>query len=230
MLTHLPHHARGQTNLGWLQSAHSFSFGRYQNPAYMGFGPLRVINQDYVAANGGFSPHRHANMEIISLVLSGALAHGDSLGNASHILAGDVQLMSAGAGIEHSEMNPSATEPVHFLQIWIEPSQINTPPRYQQQNFALNQTQTLLVSTDGRDGSLQILQDVALSRIQLAANQTLDLPLNPQRLYWLQIIAGNLTANTQTLVAGDGLAIKAENALQLVASDKADLLFFDMAA
>jgi redox-sensitive bicupin YhaK (pirin superfamily) len=127
-------------------------------------------------------------------------------------------------------MNPSATEPVHFLQIWIHPNQKDTAPRYQQQNFARNQTQTLLVSADGRDGSLQILQDVALSRIQLNANQRLDLQLNPQRLYWLQVVDDNLTANTQTLVAGDGLAITAENALQLIGNDKADVLFFDMAA
>ena len=165
MIIERPSNARGDVSLGWLQSRHTFSFGHYHDPAWMGFGPLRVINDDTVAPGGGFSPHRHANMEIISVVLQGALAHRDSTGTVGVIEAGDVQWMSAGHGIEHSEYNGSDAAPVHFLQIWIQPDRLNAQPAYAQQRFEPADRRgrwATLASPDGVDGSIAIRQQATL--------------------------------------------------------------------
>lgn len=220
---------RGRTRLPWLDSRHSFSFGHYYEPRRMGFGALRVINEDIVAPEGGFSTHPHANMEIVSIVLSGALAHRDSMGNVQTIRAGEVQRMSAGTGIEHSEFNPSSSEPVHFLQVWLLPRHRDRPPSYDQRAFdeagRRGRWQTL-VTPDGRDGSLAIDQDASLHLATLQAGSTLVRPLDAGRRAFLQVVSGALDAGDQPLSAGDGLAITGGDELVLRAEvDSAVLLF-----
>ena len=219
---------RGHADHGWLSSRHSFSFASYYDPRFMGFGPLRVINEDRVAAARGFGRHPHRNMEIISYVISGQLAHRDSMGNGSVITPDEVQLMSAGTGVTHSEMNPSTDDPVHFLQIWIQPSKMNTAPRYEQKRFDGDGV-VLLVSPDGRDGSLTIYQDVDLYRVRLADGTEATQALRGHR-GWLQLISGELTVNGAALRAGDGLALKDADAVSLTASGAVEALLFDMAA
>jgi hypothetical protein len=203
-----PSDARGHARHGgWLDSRHTFSFGQYWDRQWMGFGPLRVINEDRVAGGGGFPPHGHANMEIISLVLAGALAHRDSSGGGGVIGPGEVQYMSAGAGVQHSEYNASQMEDVHFLQVWIQPDRVNTPPRYAQR---APQPQdgagdwTLLLSPDGADGSLAIRQDARLLQVRLEDGGRARIALEASRRYWLQVAAGGLSAPRE-LVAGDAL-------------------------
>ena len=193
MIIERPSNACGDVSLGWLQSRHTFSFGHYHDPAWMGFGPLRVINDDTVAPGGGFSPHRHANMEIISVVLQGALAHRDSTGTIGVIEAGDVQWMSAGHGIEHSEYNDSQTEPVHFLQIWIQTDRLNVTPAYAQKHFAPNDRigrWVALVTPDGADGSIAIRQQASLRATRLHAGDALAATLDPARRQWLHVATG----------------------------------------
>jgi redox-sensitive bicupin YhaK (pirin superfamily) len=224
---------RGFTETGWLKSRHSFSFSHYYDPAYMGFGPLRVINEDWVAPGTGFDTHGHKNMEIITYVLSGALAHKDSTGKeGTAIPPGQVQVMSAGKGILHSEFNASDTEEVHLLQIWIMPGEQNTRPGYTQKAFDSAEMQNrfrLLVSQDGADGSLPMKQDAKLHAARLDAGQSLSYPLDSNRKYWLQTARGELDINGEKLEAGDGLAMEEEGgALHIKARAAAEVLLFDL--
>ena len=214
MILERPSSVRGEVDLGWLRSRHTFSFGHYHDPKWMGFGSLRVINDDTVAAGGGFSPHRHANMEIISVVLAGALAHRDSTGTEGVIRAGDVQWMSAGHGIEHSEYNASDAESVHFLQVWIQPDLLNAAPAYQQAFFdpeARHRRWTTLVSRDGADGSIAIRQQASLRATRLAAGDELGADLDPSRRYWLHVAVGEVALGERILVAGDALGFVEES-------------------
>ena len=221
--------------MGWLHSRHTFSFGQYYDPAWMGFGPLRVINDDTVAPGGGFAPHRHANMEIISVVLAGALAHKDSTGNSGVIRAGDVQWMSAGHGIEHSEFNGSDAEPVHFLQIWIQPDQLNAQPAYAQQHFdpdARRARWATLVAPDGADGSIAIRQQATLRATRLQAGDTLAAELDASRQYWLHVASGEVRIGERSLSAGDALGFVGEQVTLALAGSAAasDVLLFELPA
>ncbi|MES2859275.1 MAG: pirin family protein [Pseudomonadota bacterium] len=233
MILQRPAGERGSVDLGWLQSRHTFSFGHFHDPQWMGFGPLRVINDDTVAPGGGFSPHRHANMEIISVVLTGALAHRDSTGTEGVIRAGDVQWMSAGHGIEHSEYNGSDAEPVHFLQVWIQPDRLNAAPAYRQAYFdpdARRGRWATLVSADGVDDSIAIRQQASLRATRLAAGDALVAGLDPARRYWLHVAAGEIAIGDRVLVAGDALGFVDETAaldLRGVA-DVSDVLLFEL--
>lgn len=232
MIIERPAAMRGNVKLDWLNSQHTFSFGHYYDPAWMGFGVLRVINDDIVAPGGGFAPHRHANMEIVSVVLEGALAHKDSTGNAGVIRAGDVQWMSAGHGIEHSEYNASESEPVHFLQIWIQPERLNHQPAYAQQHFAPDARRghwVVLVSPDGVDGSIAIRQQATLRAVRLDAGARVSLTLNPERRYWLHVASGTVTLGTRQLLAGDALGFVEESvALELQGVQEGDVLLFEL--
>lgn len=233
MIVERPSGARGEVDLGWLRSRHTFSFGHYYDPAWMGFGVLRVINDDTVAPGGGFAPHRHANMEIISVVLDGALAHKDSAGNAGVIRAGDVQWMSAGHGIEHSEYNGSDAAPVHFLQIWIQPARLNHAPAYDQKHFAPDARRArwaLLASPDGADGSIAIRQQATLRATRLLPGDAVDVALDPARRYWLHVATGEVAAGERMLRAGDALGF-VEEAVTLElhgTGDTSDVLLFEL--
>jgi hypothetical protein len=234
MIIERPAAERGHVQAGWLESRHTFSFGHYHDPAWMGFGPLRVINEDRVAPGAGFPPHRHANMEILSYVLSGVLSHKDSTGSGGELRPGELQWMSAGHGIEHSEYNGSATEPVHFLQSWIQPDRVNAPPGYAQRAFDPAQRRdrwATLASPDGADGSLAIRQQAWLRGVLLEPGATVDLALAPVRGYWLHVAQGAATVNGRALQAGDALGFVGESAaLQVTGSGSAtsDLLLFDL--
>jgi quercetin 2,3-dioxygenase len=224
--------ARGHANFGWLDSRHTFSFGHYHDPLHMGFGALRVINEDRVSPGAGFDTHGHADMEIISYVLEGALEHKDSIGTGSVIRPGEVQRMTAGTGIRHSEFNASASEPVHFLQIWIVPAERGLEPGYEQKAFSEAERSgawKLVGSREGRDGSVTIHQDVDLYSSLLANGDTLTFEVQPGRRVWLQVARGTLTANGETLYAGDGLGLTGAGALALTATDDAEVLLFDLA-
>ena len=224
---------RGYTETDWLKSWHSFSFGEYHDRAHMGFGPLRVINEDIVAPGGGFPMHGHANMEIITYVLSGQLEHRDSLGNGDVIRPGDVQAMSAGKGILHSEFNPSETDPVHLLQIWIMPQESGGAPAYQQAVFAAdgfdNQWQWL-VTPDGRDNTLQIRQDATLRAAKLSDGKTISFTRDPNKKYWLQVAKGQVTLDGATMAAGDGFAIAGEegDATLTAVKPETEVLLFEL--
>ena len=227
--------ACGEVDMGWLHSRHTFSFGHYYDPAWMGFGALRVINDDTVAPGGGFAPHRHANMEIISVVLDGALAHKDSAGNEGVIRAGDVQWMSAGHGIEHSEYNGSDAAPVHFLQVWIQPARLNHAPAYDQKHFAPDARRgrwVLLASPDGADGSISIRQDASLRATRLLPGDALDAALDPARRYWLHVATGEVAVGERLLAAGAALGLVEEGgALALRGlAEASDVLLFDLPA
>ncbi|MFN3199786.1 MAG: pirin family protein [Bradymonadia bacterium] len=219
---------RGQVNMGWLDSRHTFSFGSYYDPRFMGFGPLRVINEDRVTPGAGFPPHGHRDMEIISYVVEGALAHKDSTGSGGVIRPGEVQVMSAGRGIRHSEMNGSQKEPVHFMQIWIQPEKIGTKPGYADHDFGQAEGLTLLVSPEGREGSLTIGQDVDLYRGLLEADGSAHLDIRRNRA-WVQVVKGSVTVNGELLRIGDGAAITETEALDLTTQGGAEVLVFDMA-
>jgi quercetin 2,3-dioxygenase len=223
---------RGKANFGWLDSKHSFSFGHYYDPRFMGFGPLRVINDDRVSGGGGFPPHPHGNMEIISYVLDGALQHKDSIGTGSVIRPGDVQRMSAGTGIRHSEFNASKTEPVHFLQIWILPEADGLKPSYEQKTFTTEDKAgklRLVGSRNGRDGSVTIHQDVDLYAAVLQAGESTEHSLAEERIAWIQVARGSVLVNGQALKAGDGLAVTSSGVLRLEGVENAEVLLFDMA-
>jgi redox-sensitive bicupin YhaK (pirin superfamily) len=222
---------RGPTKTGWLNSMHSFSFGHYHDPRHMGFGPLRVINEDRVIPGGGFATHGHQNMEIISYVLSGQLAHKDSMGNGSTIKPGDVQLMSAGSGVTHSEFNGSNKDEVHFLQIWIMPNVENEAPGYQETSFAESSPGNqfrLVVSPDGESGSLKIKQDARMLVGVFEEEQTHTLSLDNGRRYWLQVARGIVLINGDEASAGDGFAIEHEETVGLDAVSDAELILFDL--
>jgi redox-sensitive bicupin YhaK (pirin superfamily) len=221
---------RGVTRTGWLDSRHSFSFGQYRDPKHMGFGPLRVINDDRVTPGAGFPRHPHDNMEIVTYVLEGALAHKDSLGAGSVIRAGEVQRMSAGAGIEHSEFNHSQTEPVHFLQIWIKPEAYDIRPSYEQKSFEPSGESgfMLIASRDGRDGSVTVHQDVALSLGRVRKGEEISRGLGAGRRAWLQVTRGAVTLGGERLEAGDGAALEDEAQIAIKAEEDAEVLLFDM--
>ena len=234
MLTLRKAEDRGHANFGWLDSRHTFSFGEYRDPKHMGFGPLRVINDDRVAGGGGFPTHPHADMEIVTYVLEGALEHKDSLGTGSVIRPGDIQRMSAGTGIRHSEFNASKSEPVHFLQVWITPSMRGLEPGYEQKSIVADEKRgrlRLVGSHDGRDGSITIHQDVALYATVLDQGERVTLPLAQGRSAWVQVATGAATVNGQALNEGDGVALSGVTQLEIVSkSGGAELLVFDMAA
>ncbi len=225
---------RGRANFGWLDSRHSFSFGEYYDPAHMGFGALRVINDDRVAPGGGFPTHPHRDMEIVSYVLDGALAHKDSLGTGSVIKPGDVQRMSAGTGIAHSEYNASNTEAVHFLQIWLLPEKRGLAPGYEQKNFDAGSKRDrlrLVASPDGRDGSVTIRSDAALYVSLLGQDARVAHDLAAGRSAWLQVARGSVAVGDTVLAEGDGLAVSDETALEIVGkAAESEILLFDLAS
>jgi redox-sensitive bicupin YhaK (pirin superfamily) len=222
---------RGHARHGWLDSFHSFSFADYHDPAHMGFGPLRVINEDRVEPGKGFGTHAHRDMEIISYVLEGALAHRDSMGNGSVIRPGDVQRMSAGTGITHSEYNASDREPVHFLQIWIEPSVRGIAPSYEEKRFEDVEKRgrwRLLASGDGREGSVRIHQDASLLVTRLEAGEALAYSLAPERRAYAHVIRGAARVNGERLAAGDALKVQGEREVRIDDARAADILLFDL--
>ncbi|MEQ1697504.1 MAG: pirin family protein [Hyphomicrobiaceae bacterium] len=222
---------RGHADFGWLNSRHTFSFGQYHDPAHMGFGPLRVINDDQVAGGEGFPAHPHANMEIVTYVLDGGLEHKDSLGTGSVIRPGDVQRMSAGSGIRHSEFNASQTAPVHFLQIWILPERAGGAPGYEQKSFAQGDKKgrlRLAGSRNGRDGSVTIRQDVDLYAGVFAAGDKATHDIIDDRVAWVQVARGSVRVNGLELAQGDGLAIEDVRTLVIEGVDEAEVLVFDM--
>jgi quercetin 2,3-dioxygenase len=234
-----PAHERGAVNLGWLDSRHTFSFGNYYDPNHTNFGPLRVINEDKVQPGQGFGTHGHKDMEIVTYVLSGELEHKDSLGNGSIMRPGDVQRMSAGTGILHSEFNPSTEEPVHLLQIWLLPGQQGLAPSYEQTTFAETEKSDrlrLVGSSDGREGSVTIHQDVSLYAASLRSGVSIIHPLQADRGLWIQVARGAISVNGQDLSAGDGAAITRQDVPEPqgieiwgTSEDIAEILLFDMA-
>ena len=222
---------RGHFDFGWLNTHHSFSFGDYHDPSAMGFSALRVINEDIVAAGHGFPTHPHRDMEIITYILDGALEHKDSLGTGSVIRPGDVQRMSAGTGIRHSEANPLKDQATKLLQIWIFPKANNLPPSYEQTAFPREERQgklRLVGSPDGRDGSVTIHQDVDLYASLLKPGESVSLALKADRLAWLQVARGKVKLNGQELGQGDGAAVTKETALAITGIEDAEVLLFDL--
>ena len=223
---------RGHADHGWLDSRHTFSFADYRDPAHMGFGPLRVINEDRVAPGGGFAEHPHRDMEIVSWVLSGALEHRDSLGTGSVIRPGDAQAMSAGTGIRHSEYNHSKSEPVHFLQIWITPDTHGLKPRYDQKHFDAASRRgrlRLIASNDGREGSILIHRDAAIHASLLSKGETASHALAQGRRAWIQVASGAIDVNGVAARAGDGLAVESRASIAIAATaDGTEFLLFDL--
>ena len=223
---------RGHFDLGWLDTYHTFSFDQYYDPAQMHFRSLRVINEDRVAPDQGFPTHSHRDMEIITYILSGALEHRDSMGNGSVIRPGDVQRMTAGTGVSHSEFNSSKTEPVHLLQIWILPGARNLPPSYEQKFFGDEERRgrlRLIASCDGGEGSVKINQDARVYAGILGVDQQTEYPLDEDRHAWIQVARGTLNLNGVELNQGDGAAVRNETRLSIAARDEAELLLFDLA-
>ena len=222
---------RGHAQHGWLDTYHSFSFADYYDPDHMGFGPLRVINEDRVAPAAGFPTHPHRDMEIITYILDGALEHKDSLGTGSVIRPGEVQRMSAGTGVRHSEYNPSSTDLVHFLQIWIEPARRGVAPSYEQKAFAsvaVADDLRLIASPDGHDGSVTIHQDAQVYAARLADGGTAHHRLAPGRRAYVQVARGEIVVNGEPLCAGDGAALEAEAEVRLSSPSTAEVLLFDL--
>lgn len=232
MIVRRPSEERGRANHGWLDSRHTFSFSDYHDPAHMGFRSLRVINEDRVQPARGFGTHGHRDMEIISYVLEGELAHKDNMGSGSVIRPGDVQRMSAGTGVLHSEMNPSTSQPVHFFQVWLMPAQRGIKPSYEQKRFEPEEKQgrlRLVASPDGRDGSITVHQDADLYAGLFKTGEGARLDLRPGRHAWVQIASGHITLNSESLGTGDGAAVSGETALDLTARSDAEVLVFDLA-
>jgi quercetin 2,3-dioxygenase len=222
---------RGKADFGWLDTRHSFSFGHYYDPAHMGFGPLRVINEDRIRPAAGFPTHGHSDMEIITYIVDGALEHKDSTGSGSVIRPGDVQRMSAGTGIRHSEFNASGSAAVHLLQIWILPAEDGLTPEYEEKHFSAADRHgrlRLICARDGREGALTIHQDVDLYAAILDDGATVTHATRPERKIWVQIVRGTVEVNGQAARAGDGLALEGETAVTIHATSEAELLLFDM--
>jgi redox-sensitive bicupin YhaK (pirin superfamily) len=222
---------RGHFDHGWLNTFHTFSFDQYYDPRYMGFRSLRVINEDFVAPGRGFPKHGHRDMEIITYILEGALKHEDSMGNGSVIRPGDVQRMSAGTGVRHSEQNASTEERVHLLQIWILPHTIELEPSYEQKAFSEDERRgqlRLIASEDGRDGSVTVHQDVSLFASILDREQEVAREMDPMRHAWIQIARGAVTVNGETAQQGDGLMITGESRLSIKAEEPGEILLFDL--
>ena len=227
-----PAHERGSANHGWLKTHHSFSFADYWDPKWMGFRSLRVINEDWVAPNTGFPTHPHRDMEIITYVLQGKLEHKDSLGTGSVILPGDGQRMTAGTGIRHSEYNPSTSEPVHLLQIWIQPERAALAPSYEQKSFPVEQKRgqlRLIASRDASDGSVKINQDAKLYVALLSPGEEVEHEFATGRHGWLQVARGAVELNGKKLTQGDGAAISNEQKLTIKGTEDAEVLLFDLA-
>ncbi len=232
MITHHPADDRFHTRIGWLDSRHSFSFGHHYDPSRLGFRALRVINEDKVAGGAGFPPHGHDNMEILSYVVNGGLEHRDSLGNGAVIRPGELQRMSAGTGIRHAEFNASAADPVHFLQIWIEPEADGIEPGYEQKAFPITAPAgglTLIGARDGRDGAVTIHQDVDLYAGRLAAGGTATHALRAGRHAWVYIVDGEAEINGVTVKAGDAVSLSDEDAAVVNARAETEMLLFDLA-
>jgi len=222
---------RGHADHGWLNSFHSFSFANYYDPAHMGFRTLRVINDDRVAPGMGFGTHPHRDMEIFSYVLEGTLEHKDSMGNGSQLKPGQIQLMSAGRGITHSEFNPSRSAPLHFLQIWIQPRERGLKPSYTEWHpkaDTAEASKVLVISSDGRDGSATTHQDANIYRIRLKPGQTVTQELKPGRGAWLHIAEGALAINGLALTTGDGASTEEPGTLTLTANGQTEALLFDL--
>ena len=231
MITRRASADRGHADHGWLDTRHTFSFARYYDPRYTGFRDLLVINEDRVQPSRGFGTHSHDNMEIVSYVLEGELQHRDSLGTGSIIRPGEVQRMTAGTGVTHSEFNPSATKLVHFLQIWITPDTRDLAPSYEQRAFpssGLSDTLRLIGSKDGRDGAVTIHQDVAVFASRLSEGKSVTHTLRPGRHAWVQVVEGELDLNGVTLAAGDGAAVTDEREIEILARTSAHVLLFDL--
>lgn len=223
--------SRGSADHGWLRAKHTFSFAEYQNPERVHFGKVRVINEDRIAPGKGFGTHPHRDMEIVTYVIDGAIAHKDSMGNGTVITAGEIQRMTAGTGVQHSEFNHSQDKELHLLQIWIYPEKKGLEPGYEQTRFSreekLNRLR-LVGSRDGRDGSITIHQDVDLYASVLEAGNKLSLELRPDRKVFVQVVDGDIAVNGQRLSAGDGAQMEDESALQVSALTEAEFLVFDM--
>jgi quercetin 2,3-dioxygenase len=222
---------RGHSKIGWLDSWHTFSFSGFEDPNRMGFRSLRVINDDRITPGAGFGTHAHRDMEILTYVLEGELAHKDSLGTGSVIRPGDVQIMSAGTGIEHSEFNNSKSNPVHLLQIWMLPNRNNITPRYDQRNFPIAEKQgklRLVGSKDGRDGSVVINQDINLYVSVLSAADSIEFEVLPDRFAWVQVAHGIATLNSELLQEGDGVQINSPELLEITTESNAEILLFDL--
>lgn len=232
MITFRDRGARGRLKGATLDAHYSFSFGDYRDPAQMGFRALRVLNEDFVIPGAGFAEHGHADMEIVTIVLEGTIAHKDSLGNEALIEAGEVQRMSAGTGIRHSEINPSADRRAHALQLWIIPAAPGGLPSYAQKRFPPEERRNawvLVASPDGREGALDLRQDARLELARLDEGAVVDRPLSPDRGYWVQVIAGIVGLNGTEMREGDGAAITAETALTIEADTRAEVLLIDLA-
>jgi redox-sensitive bicupin YhaK (pirin superfamily) len=232
MIIRRPAAERGQTRTGWLDGRHTFSFNRYYDPRWTGFRDLLVINEDRVAPASGFPPHSHSDMEIITVVFEGALEHRDSSGGHGVIRPGEVQKMSAGTGVTHSEMNPSAEEPVHLLQIWIRPEREGIKPYYEQKAFPEEERRgrlRLIASREAGDGSVTIHQDAAVYSAVLDAGEEVTHDLRAGRSAWVQVVKGSLKLNGTELSAGDGAAVTGEEKLTLRAGEPAEFLLFDLA-
>jgi redox-sensitive bicupin YhaK (pirin superfamily) len=224
--------ARGRTRLGWLDSRHTFSFGDYHDPAQMGFRSLRVINDDLVMPGMGFGTHPHRDMEIITYILEGALRHEDSMGNGSVIRPGDVQRMSAGTGVRHSEQNASDRERVHLLQIWVLPHTVGLEPEYEQKAFSDDERRgqfRLIASEDGREGSVLVHQDVSLFASILPAGEDIEHVMDQKRYAWIQIARGAIRVNGDRADQGDGVVVIGESSLRIHAEEGAEVLLFDLA-
>lgn len=224
--------SRGHTKISWLDSYHTFSFGSFYDPNYMGFRSLRVINDDTVVPGAGFGTHGHRDMEILTYVLSGALEHKDSIGTGSVIRPGDAQIMSAGTGITHSEYNHSQTEPVHFLQIWMLPNQLGLAPRYEQKTFLPEQKRgklRLIAAKDGRDGAVTVHQDLDLYASILEKGDVVNYQVKGDRYAWLHVAQGVATVNGKQLKTGDGVQITGEEKLEISTNANAEILLFDLA-
>jgi redox-sensitive bicupin YhaK (pirin superfamily) len=223
-------HERGQADYGWLKTNYTFSFSGYYDPEWMHFRSLRVMNDDRVAGHTGFPKHPHDNMEIITYVMDGELEHGDSLGNGSKIRAGEIQMMHAGSGIEHSERNPGS-QTVHLYQIWIMPDKKDVEPGYQQRaplDEEAHNKLALIVSPNADSGSFKIYQDAKLYLSRLDAGKDIEYPLDPNRHAWLQVTKGTMTVNDVSLSEGDGVGISQENGLKIRADNNAEFLLFDL--
>lgn len=230
MMTIRPADERGHGKFGgWLDSRFTFSFADYYDPEHMGFRALRVINEDVVQGGGGFPRHGHRDMEILTWVLDGQLAHQDDMGNGSVIRPGEAQIMSAGTGVLHSEANPSRTEPVHLLQIWLHPERPGLPPRYDQKSFAGRRGLFPIAARDECDGAVAIIQDAVILVAKLAAGEAVTHPVAEGRHAWVQVARGSVRLGDQTLQAGDGAALSGERAVALTALEDAEALVFDLA-
>jgi redox-sensitive bicupin YhaK (pirin superfamily) len=232
MITLRPADERGHANHGWLDTHHTFSFNTYYDPRHMGFRALRVINEDHIAPGRGFGTHGHSDMEILTYVVAGQLAHKDSMGTSAVIRPGEVQRMTAGTGVSHSEFNPSQTEPTHLLQIWLLPERKGLKPGYEQRDYPEAERRgklRLVASRDGSNGSVTIHQDVRLYDALLAAGDEVTYRLDRDRHAWIQVVKGTVNVNDTPLATSDGAAISLETSLNIKASEEAEILLFDLA-